>query len=323
MAPRLKFLPDALSRTLLEFQQEGILFGISKNGRCLIGDEMGLGKTLQALSIAYYYKIEWPLLIVCPSSMRFPWIEEIEKWLPDIQPHELNLVQSGIDASNIKTSKISIVGYGLLSHSGSRLLINCLKEMRFGVVIVDESHYMKNRKAARTKALISVIKQAKRAVLLTGTPALARPEELYVQVDVLKPNLLGSFNRFANRYCDAHTEHVCGGKIRNWNTQGASNLEELHNVLKTNVMIRRLKRHVLTQLPAKRRQRITFDLAESEAKKQLGEVIEEFRSACKQVKGSSSSQSQPAMDTNPLFEMKRLATVLYKQTGLSKVWKQS
>jgi SNF2 family DNA or RNA helicase len=53
--------------------------------------------------------------------------------------------------------------------------------MRFGVVIVDESHYMKNRKAARTKALISVIKQAKRAVLLTGTPALARPEEVQIQ----------------------------------------------------------------------------------------------------------------------------------------------
>ena len=59
---------------------------------------MGLGKTLQALSIAYYYKKEWPLLIVCSSSMRFPWIEEIEKWLPDVQPQEVNLVQSGTDA---------------------------------------------------------------------------------------------------------------------------------------------------------------------------------------------------------------------------------
>ena len=80
--------------------------------------------------------------------------------------------------SNIKTSKISIVGYGLISHASSRLLVNCLKEMRFGVIVVDESHYMKNRKAARTMALVSVIKQAKRAVLLTGTPALARPEEV-------------------------------------------------------------------------------------------------------------------------------------------------
>ena len=37
---------------------------------------------------------------------------------------------------------------------------------------------MKNRQASRTKALISVIKKAKRAILLTGTPALARPEEV-------------------------------------------------------------------------------------------------------------------------------------------------
>ena len=59
---------------------------------------MCLGKTLQALSIAYYYKEEWPLLIVCPSSMRFPWIEEIEKWLPDIEPGDINLVLSGTDA---------------------------------------------------------------------------------------------------------------------------------------------------------------------------------------------------------------------------------
>lgn len=80
--------------------------------------------------------------------------------------------------SNIKTSKVSIVGYGLLSHPSSRLLINTLKDTNFGVVIVDESHYMKNRKAARTKALITVIKKARRAVLLTGTPALARPEEV-------------------------------------------------------------------------------------------------------------------------------------------------
>lgn len=126
---------------------------------------------------------------------------------------------------------------------------------------------MKNRKAARTKALVSVIKNAKRAVLLTGTPALARPEELYVQIDVLKPNLLGTFGKYAERFCEAHMEYICGGRIQKWNTQGASNLDELHNILKTNVMIRRLKRNVLKQLPPKRRQRIMFDLADSEHKK--------------------------------------------------------
>ena len=58
---------------------------------------MGLGKTVQALSIAYYYKHEWPLLIIVPASLRYPWIEEVEKWLPEIHPHEINLIQGGAD----------------------------------------------------------------------------------------------------------------------------------------------------------------------------------------------------------------------------------
>jgi SWI/SNF-related matrix-associated actin-dependent regulator 1 of chromatin subfamily A len=45
-------------------------FGISKNGRCLLADDMGLGKTIQSLGIAHYYKEDWPLLIVSPSSVR-------------------------------------------------------------------------------------------------------------------------------------------------------------------------------------------------------------------------------------------------------------
>ncbi len=58
---------------------------------------MGLGKTLQALSIAYFYHDEWPLLIVVPSSLRYPWVEEIEKWFPDILPKHINLVESSSD----------------------------------------------------------------------------------------------------------------------------------------------------------------------------------------------------------------------------------
>lgn len=45
-------------------------YGISKKGRCLVADDMGLGKSIQALGIADYYRSDWPLLIVCPSSMR-------------------------------------------------------------------------------------------------------------------------------------------------------------------------------------------------------------------------------------------------------------
>lgn len=63
---------------------------------------MGLGKTLQAISIAYFYKDEWPLLIVVPSSVKYPWIEEIEKWITDLEPGDINLIRSGTDIRYFK-----------------------------------------------------------------------------------------------------------------------------------------------------------------------------------------------------------------------------
>ena len=50
-------------------------FGIRHKGRVLIADDMGLGKTLQAICIAAYYQEVWPLLILCPSSVRQMWAE--------------------------------------------------------------------------------------------------------------------------------------------------------------------------------------------------------------------------------------------------------
>lgn len=72
-----KDLPDKIKESLYDFQKKGIEFGISRFGRVLIGDEMGVGKTIQALSIAYLYKKDWPLLILAPSSLRYTWKDEI------------------------------------------------------------------------------------------------------------------------------------------------------------------------------------------------------------------------------------------------------
>lgn len=50
-------------------------FVIHHGGRALIADDMGLGKTIQAICVACYYRTEWPLLVVSPSSMRYSWAE--------------------------------------------------------------------------------------------------------------------------------------------------------------------------------------------------------------------------------------------------------
>ncbi|ELK27659.1 Zinc finger Ran-binding domain-containing protein 3 [Myotis davidii] len=145
-------------------------------GGCMVADEMGLGKTIQAIAIAYFYKEEWPLLIVVPSSLRYPWTEEIEKWIPELDPEEISVIQNKTDVGRISTSKVTVLGYGLLT-TDAETLIDALNTQNFSVVIVDESHYMKSRNATRSKVLLPIVQKAKRAILLTGTPALGRPEE--------------------------------------------------------------------------------------------------------------------------------------------------
>lgn len=79
--------------------------------------------------------------------------------------------------SNISKAAVSLVGYGLMQ-SSFKTLLEALHERDFGVIIVDESHFLKNPKAVRTKTLIPLLTKAKRVLMLSGTPALARPAEV-------------------------------------------------------------------------------------------------------------------------------------------------
>jgi len=74
-------LPTTFTQVLYEFQKEGIIFGMERKGRMLLADEMGVGKTLQAISLAYIYRDSWPVLVVCPGSMKYNWKAEIQTWL--------------------------------------------------------------------------------------------------------------------------------------------------------------------------------------------------------------------------------------------------
>lgn len=77
-----------------------------------------------------------------------------------------------------------------------------IKELKPKITIIDEAHYLKNPSAKRTKVLTPIIKQCKRVILLTGTPALAKPKELFTIMHVLRPDIFRQFKEFGERYCD-------------------------------------------------------------------------------------------------------------------------
>uniref|UniRef100_A0A8C9TF61 Zinc finger RANBP2-type containing 3 n=1 Tax=Scleropages formosus TaxID=113540 RepID=A0A8C9TF61_SCLFO len=299
---QLSRLPEKLRQRLMPFQKEGVRFALSRNGRY-----MGLGKTLQAIAVAYLYKEEWPLLVVVPSSLRYPWIEEMEKWIPELSPEDINLVDSKSDISSIKCCKVTVLGYGLLT-SDAHALLDALTQRDFRVILVDESHYLKSRNAARSKILLPLIQKAQRAVLLTGTPALGRPEELFMQINALYPGRFGIWSEYANRYCNAHYRFF--GNRRHWDCRGASHLDELHQRL-AEVMIRRLKAQVLSQLPQKIRQRIPFDLPKDGAKEAIASFEEWEKLMRTRVNRAEDSE-------NTFAEVMGLVTRMYKQTAIAK-----
>ncbi|XP_023076417.2 SWI/SNF-related matrix-associated actin-dependent regulator of chromatin subfamily A-like protein 1 isoform X4 [Piliocolobus tephrosceles] len=228
-----------LVSNLMPFQRAGVNFAIAKGGRLLLADDMGLGKTIQAICIAAFYRKEWPLLVVVPSSVRFTWEQAFLRWLPSLSPDCINVVVTGKD--RLTAGLINIVSFDLLSKLEKQL------KTPFKVVIIDESHFLKNSRTARCRAAMPVLKVAKRVILLSGTPAMSRPAELYTQIIAVKPTFFPQFHAFGLRYCDA--KRMPWG----WDYSGSSNLGELKLLLEEAVMLRRLKSDVLSQLPAKQR----------------------------------------------------------------------
>ncbi|XP_073330421.1 SWI/SNF-related matrix-associated actin-dependent regulator of chromatin subfamily A-like protein 1 [Pagrus major] len=240
-------IDPSLTCSLMPFQREGVNFAVSKQGRLLLADDMGLGKTVQAICIAAYYRNEWPLLVVAPSSVRFTWAEAFRRWLPSLSPDSINVVVKAKD--NLRSGLVNIISYDLLSRMDKQQPGN-----PFNVLIMDESHFLKNIKTARCKAALPLLKAAKRVILLSGTPAMSRPSELYTQILAVRPTLFPRFHEFGVRYCDA--KQMTWG----WDYSGSSNLGELKLLLEECLMLRRLKSEVLSQLPAKQRKVVTVTI---------------------------------------------------------------
>lgn len=245
-------VPDGLA--YLPYQRGGIAYGFEKPAT-LFGDEMGLGKTIQAIGVVNCMGDEAKKgLIICPASLKLNWRRECEKWLVRRRPIFV------ADSSLLPDLEgIVIVNYDVL-HKHT----DVIHKIKYDFLIVDEAHYLKSgaesrrgkmvlgyepsKKDAKDGALPSPAILARKRMFLTGTPIPNRTKELFPLIHYLDPVTWPNFFKFAMRYCAAHKDGS------HWDFDGQSNLDELQDVLRSTIMVRRLKKDVLKELPPKRRQ---------------------------------------------------------------------
>ncbi|MGZ6644046.1 MAG: DEAD/DEAH box helicase [Solirubrobacteraceae bacterium] len=225
-APPIPHAAAALGGELAPFQWAGVRYALDAR-RCFLADEQGLGKTVEALA-ALEADGAYPAIVVCPASLKLNWEREAARWLP----HRSVAVVQGRSAVP-PTGDITILNYEVVSAHREQL-----GRLRPRALVVDEAHLCKNPRAKRTQAvrrLAQAVAPEGLRLALTGTPVLNHAEELISQLRVLgRLEDFGSGARFAQQF------------------RGELSEERLHWHLRRRCFVRRVKRDVLPQLPAKR-----------------------------------------------------------------------
>ena len=261
-----------LKKQLFPFQKVGVAFIEKRNGRALIADEMGLGKTIQASAWLQLHPEKRPAIILCPASLKLNWAKELRETLST--KDNVQILQ-GTKPYPI-TGSIIIINYDILNS-----WVEALQAINPQVLIMDESHYVKNSSAIRTKATKKLAKGIPHVIALTGTPIVNRPVEGFNIFQILDRNLFPNFWTYVHRYCGAH--HNGFG----WDFSGATNKEELNQILTSTIMIRRRKADVLKDLPEKLYSFVPMELA-NETEYRAAE--EEFIEYLQGVKGKEAAE---------------------------------
>lgn len=264
---------------LYDYQKDGVSFIDNTCGRCILGDDMGLGKTIQ--SISWCEKNDKKALIICPASLKYNWLDEIKKYTNS------NVIF--IDRKKFKKVS-SKYRYMIISYASSNFLVNRIEHKSkngriyrieykpnsillemiyngYNTIILDECHYIKNAKSIRSKTCICMSKQMRYIIMLSGTSIKSRPIEFFTQLNLVSPVIFGNFWRYAKKYCKPYNNGF------GWVFKGATNLDDLHNKIKS-CYLRRRKQDVLKDLPDKTRQTIYFDM---EDMKEYNKLIDEIR----------------------------------------------
>jgi len=221
----------------------------------LLADEMGLGKTIQAIELMNRLQMR-RVLIICKASIKRNWERKTKEWSK--YNYSIQIIDKKTDEVS-EFSEVVIVNYDLITHS---YIHQQLKEIQWGLIICDEAHYLKNMEAKRTKAVLArdgLVRYAKRTLMMTGTPILNRPMELYPMLKVLAPTVIAPYSdyyRYGRRYCGGFMDGF------GFKANGATHTDELNKKLREHYMIRRMTNEVQVQLPSKRYEVVFIDSSE-------------------------------------------------------------
>ncbi len=229
LMPEIDFdLPQELSfpSPLFPYQIQGIKFLIS-NSSALLADQMGTGKTVQSITALRILFIKGEVkkaLIVVPSNLISVWEEHLKKWAPEIQSITVRDTKEGRKILwNVK-SHVYLISYDTLKND-YRFERELLKEFAkdLDIIILDEAHNIKNPETKKSKAVRFISRYARYRWALTGTPLQNNLKELLSLYSFLFPET----------------------ELKN-----SLSIDEVKDLIQP-VMLRRLKKDVLSQLPEK------------------------------------------------------------------------
>lgn len=247
-----------MSLPLLPHQVQGVEF-ILNNSSAFICDDMGMGKTRTVIE-AIFKRGQFPILIICPASLKINWKNEIERWIGISVPID--------DLSQ----KVIITNYERMNKYKFKIQKLPIKQL-----VLDESHSFKNAKSKRTQLALQWSAKIPYKILISGTPMLNRPNELITQMKILNNiHKVGGEEKFLKKYCNPkHSQYGI-------DYSGSSNLKELNKVM-SGIWLRRTKKDLANQLPSKTIVPIPIVELEQPAPRSFQE-IERYDKAILQIK---------------------------------------
>lgn len=235
----------------------------------ILADEMGLGKTVQAIALLAHLAcargIWGPHLVVAPTSCLVNWEAELKKFCPGLKI--VTYYGSAKTRKTLRTgwSKAGALHVCVTSYQLAVQDASVFRRKKFYYLILDEAHNIKNFESRRWRTLLAF--QAQRRLLLTGTPLQNSLMELWSLMHFLMPHLFRSRQEFSYWFSNPLSSAV-EGRSR----VSDELVKRLHSIMRPFVL-RRLKKDVAKQLPAKHEHEVLCKLSR---RQQL--LYEEFMS---------------------------------------------